>query len=526
MKESNGLKYFLFMVIMGISVLKDFAQEKIIENGYNKIYYPTGKLSSEGLMRNGIPDGYWKTYFPTGIIKSEGNRKNFLLDSIWTFYNEKGDTLQKINYLVGRKNGYTVTFNTNSSEDPINLGKLVAKELYVNDKKEGLSYYFYNNGKLKEIVEYKENKKNGVANEYNLEGNLITIQKYSNGVLTDRQKINRLDDSSLKQGLWQEYFDNGRLKNEKYYKRGDLNGQYKEYDEKGNLILILNYRDGVIYEEMDTTSIDIEIRNEYDKNGRLVFSGSYKRNVPIGIHRFFDSVGNVYNSFIYSEKGIKLSEGILTKEGKKEGPWIYYYEDGKVLAKGRFLNNQESGIWNYYYENGKEEQKGEYKNGKYNNVWTWFYFNGAVKREEEYVNGKEEGQSAEYDTSGNIIANGSYFDGEKEGEWFYKVNDFAEKGDYLGGLRNGKWIAYYPDEKIKYEGNYIQGNPDGLHKFYYNNGKIKEEQYFISGIKEKNWRKYNENGDLVLTITYKNNNEVRINGEKINFEQEDIKLIQ
>ena len=110
-------------------------------------------------MRNGKPDGYWKTYFPTGIIKSEGNRRNFLLDSIWVFYNEKGDTLQKINYLFGKRNGYTITFNTNAKDDPINHGKIVAKELYVNDKREGLSYYYYNNGILKEVVEYKGNKK-------------------------------------------------------------------------------------------------------------------------------------------------------------------------------------------------------------------------------------------------------------------------------------------------------------------------------------------------------------------------------
>ena len=101
-----------------------------------------------------------------------------------------------------------------------------------------------------------------------------------------------------------------------------------------------------------------------------------------------------------------------------------------------------------------------------------------------------------------------------------------KKAAYVGDLRDGKWQAFYQDGKLKYEGNYIQGNPDGLHKFYYNNGKIKEEQYYIIGIsREKNWKKYDENGELILTITYKDNKETRINGEKMNFEKKNIKLI-
>ena len=79
-----------------------YNQEVIQKNGLTKIYYPNGKVSSEGTMRNGQPDGYWKTYFPTGIMKSEGNRKNHLLDSTWIFYNEAGDTLQKVSYVMGK----------------------------------------------------------------------------------------------------------------------------------------------------------------------------------------------------------------------------------------------------------------------------------------------------------------------------------------------------------------------------------------------------------------------------------------
>ncbi len=46
------------------------------------------------------------------------------------------------------------------------------------------------------------------------------------------------------------------------------------------------------------------------------------------------------------------------------------------------------------------------------------------------------------------------------------------------------------------------------------------------GIREKNWKKYDKEGNLVMTITYKNNVEQRINGVKIKLPESDVKLIR
>jgi uncharacterized protein len=526
MRRNSIIRSIFFIFYLTFYLYSIKCQETQNQNGYNVFYYPTGKVSSEGFMRNGKPDGYWKTYYASGVIKSEGNRKSYLLDSIWCFYNEKGDTIEKISYLLGKKNGYSYTYNTNYKDDPINMGKILSKELYVNDKKEGLSFYYYNKGLLKEIIEYKANKKNGTATEYNMNGEIITIQKFSNGVLTERTKVNRSNDKKQKEGLWQEYYGNGNVKKEMYYKDGVLDGKYVEYDEKGQESVILHYKEGILFEERDSISFDVDVKSEFDNKGNLIFSGTYRNGIPVGIHRQFDSLGNVINTLIYNEKGLVSGKGIINRDGKKEGSWEYYYGNGAVMARGKYSNNLETGKWNYYLPGGKIEQTGSYKNGKYDGLWTWYFDDGAVKREEEFYNGKEEGEYLENDKEGNVIAKGKYYDGEREGEWLYKVNDYIEKGSYKGGLRDGKWEAFYSNEKLKYEGNYIQGNADGIHKFYYENGKLKEEQYYISGIREKNWKKYDQEGNLVITISYRDDVETRINGEKLNFEKSDIKKIK
>ncbi|MBN1790863.1 MAG: toxin-antitoxin system YwqK family antitoxin [Bacteroidales bacterium] len=520
MKSLCFLPVFIFLV----SILTVHGQE--IKNGYTKLYHPNGKMASEGLMRNGQPDGYWKTYFPTGVLKSEGNRKNHLLDSIWIFYNEAGDTIQKVSYIMGKRNGFTTGYQVLNTQDPLLRGKVISRELFVNDKREGLSLYYYPEGSIREEVQYVNNKRQGITREFDKEGKLITLQRFNNGTLVERERINRSDEQGLKQGVWKSYYPNGRIRSEVNYRDGLLNGPFKEYDENGNVSVLLQYTKGVLIEEQDTAALDIEIRNELDSDGNVVYSGSFRKNVPVGIHRIFDGSGKVVNAFLYNDSGIKLGEGIITSEGKKEGEWKYFNMDGTIRSSGNYSNNLEQGTWKYYFGNGKTEQTGVFKNGRADGLWKWYYVNGGIKREEEYFEGKEEGVSIEYDTLGNIITSGSYFDGQKEGEWIYQAGDYSEKGVYIGDLKDGKWQAFYRDGKLKYEGNFVQGNPDGEHVFYYPNGQIKEINYYVMGISEKNWKKFDENGLLLITITYKDNREYRINGQKVEFAENDIKLIQ
>ena len=101
--------------------------------------YKNGQIQSEGFLKNGKPEGYWKTYYPNGKLKSEGLRENFALSGTWIFYNFEGDVTEKIEYLNGKRNGYTYSY---SKKDNNEVSALTGKELYVNNKKQGVSEYF------------------------------------------------------------------------------------------------------------------------------------------------------------------------------------------------------------------------------------------------------------------------------------------------------------------------------------------------------------------------------------------------
>jgi antitoxin component YwqK of YwqJK toxin-antitoxin module len=498
------------------------AQEK--ENGFTQIFYPNGQVSSEGMMRDGKPDGYWKTYYTTGVIKSEGLRTNFLLDSTWTFYNQKGEVIQRINYNIGKRNGYSITYSYEQSSQ----GVEIARELYVNGIKEGRSYYYHPNGNLKEEVYYEEGKRQGPSRAFDSDGQLVALQEYHNDYLVERIRVNRTDNEGRKQGQWLEFYEDGTVKREVVYKDNQIDGIYKEFEPDGGLSLVMEYEEGRIVEEDEEEILaeQIEIRREFDDDGNVIFQGSYKDNVPVGIHRFFNAEGEVINAYIYNDLGVKVSEGVIDEQGNREGEWQDLYPNGKVRAKGLYRNNNKSGTWTHYYPNGQTEQVGNFLRGLPDGLWTWYYEDGSLLREESYFNGREDGRMIEYNELGEVITEGEYINGEKEGEWIYQVGDHVEKGKYQTGLRTGEWEYYYLDGTLHFEGEYVQGQPSGKHKYYYPNGELKEERYYEMGIRERNWKKYDQLGNLTMTITYRNNMEHRINGQRIDLPQGSVRIIK
>ncbi len=62
--------------------------------------------------------------------------------------------------------------------------------------------------------------------------------------------------------------------------------------------------------------------------------------------------------------------------GNEDGEWIYYYENGKKKAIGKYNNGNKTGKWTYYYSNGRIQQTGSYVNGKFQ-----VFGNGIMKLE-------------------------------------------------------------------------------------------------------------------------------------------------
>ena len=122
----------------------------------------------------------------------------------------------------------------------------------------------------------------------------------------------------------------------------------------------------------------------------------------------------------------------------------------------------------------------------------------------------------EYNDSGKVVTKGQYVDNEKEGPWVLEYFDYKEEGNYRYGKRHGEWKHHYLDTgKLRFVGGYIDGEPDGRQSYYHKNGLKKQDVRYINGIKEGDWNYYDEQGLLILTITFKSDEEVKYDGAKI-----------
>ncbi len=515
----NCLRNIIFcLLICLVFDIDSYSQTntRINSNGYNTFYYPNGKVASEGLMKNGEPDGYWKAYYVTGVLKSEGNRRNAMLDSTWVFYMETADTLEVINYQLGKKTGFSYNYETITEKNNVSRHYLKSKELYLDDKKEGPSYYYYPSGKVRQIINYKNGKKQGTGKEFDEKGTVITLYEYHNDYMTSREFINRVNEKGQKAGTWKTFYTDGKLKEEDNYKNGVLDGTTKMYSDKGNLINERAYREGKIIEEGIQMKVEaIELITYYDDGVTIKRKGIYLDEIPVGFHYFYNTAGKPEKSIRYNNNGIRTGEGPVDETEKRTGEWKLYFETGELRAQGQFANDRQNGEWKFYFQDGKTEQTGNFNNGVMEGEWKWYFPSGNILREEVYAKSKPNGMSVQYSDSAAIIAKGEYIEGEREGPWIENVGKVREEGSYIMGSKNGMWKTYYNDGQLYHSGNFVQGSPDGRHVFYYPDGTLKEEQYYVMGRRDKNWKKYYENGALFLTITYRNDEEIRINGIRI-----------
>jgi len=298
------------------------AQDTIRKEGYQKFYYPNGKLSSEGTMKAGKPEGYWKSYYPDQKIKSEGSRKNFELDSTWKFYNEAGKLILEVNYRGGKKNGLKISY----------LDKETMKENFRNDVKEGTTKYYYPDGRIKLSIPFVNGMEQGFGKEYGNDGTIITLTEYKRGFIVDRQRINRKDGNGWKQGTWFLFWDNGNIRQEGRYHDDKKDGYFKDYTENGDFQKITKYVDGVVQPEAAEIQ-KLDIQNEYYPTGKIRVSAMYRNGVLEGVKREYDTVGKIVKGFVY-QNGVVISEGIVKEDGNRDGRWKDFYEDGSLRAEG------------------------------------------------------------------------------------------------------------------------------------------------------------------------------------------------
>jgi antitoxin component YwqK of YwqJK toxin-antitoxin module len=225
----------------------------------------------------------------------------------------------------------------------------------------GIAESYFHNGQLKESQSFRKGEKDGDYEQYWLTGHLSTKGVY---------KANK------KEGLWHHFFDSGELSAIQTYKDGKLDGDYEHYWLTGHLrtkgVYKANEKEGTWYHYYDNG--DLSIKETY-KKGNL--HGNYEKYLG-GFEDYYNLTSSPIEVGVY-------------KDGKKDGIWVYYEDDGERIDSSKKVTYKEGvlhGDIEHYGLIGLT-MRGAYKNDRKDGVWYYYSspLDGWWKRE-TYLNGK------------------------------------------------------------------------------------------------------------------------------------------
>jgi antitoxin component YwqK of YwqJK toxin-antitoxin module len=102
------------------------------------------------------------------------------------------------------------------------------------------------------------------------------------------------------------------------------------------------------------------------------------------------------------------------RNGKKDGPWVRYHDNGRIEGKGTYKDGERDGPWVNYHDNGRLLSKGTYRDGKADGPWVLYYDTGQLWSKETYKDGDVYGPRVSYYPRSVLQSlTGTYKDGDK-----------------------------------------------------------------------------------------------------------------
>lgn len=205
----------------------------------------------------------------------------------------------------------------------------------------------------------------------------------------------------------------------------------------------------------------------------------------------------------------------LDKNQKKTGLWIGYHEKtNNKRYMGEFQDGQPKGVFNYYAIEGHLSAKVNFMNDSLSSTEMYFD-NGNVMAKGKFINQMKQGKWFTYTRDGNLLNIFNFDRGAMHGKQYlyYPLNPetqqvkLMEEYNCKNGLKNGVWKQYFKLGTVKSEGFYKMGKKEGIFTYYFLDGSIDSKGLFKNNLKHGPWLFYDGENKNMIKINY-NNGEV------------------
>lgn len=402
-------------------------------------------------------------YFDTlGKLLTSETYTNDLIDGNRINFYKSGKVKNIIPFTKGKQNGTAYEYSEDSIITTIIVYKMGILQSYEKmnqkdneGKKQGIWKEFYNDLTIKKEAKYNDDSLDGYVKEFDKKGNLTSTKKFNNG----KQILNAPEIANVE--VYKETYNDGTLKYEGVYSDGVAIGTHFTYKQKrqcdSSLFLVddstslekkyvnklvcrnipvpdscIEYFDGTVIAKgaVDSVRNRIGVWKEYHYTGEFKGKGVYKEGNRVGEWEFFYASGKLEQKGKYSKTGKPTGvwkwfyeSGNLWRQenyvnGKREGELTDYDEQGKIILKGMYFDNNQEGNW--IYETPDYKEIGNYVAGLPDSVWNSYYMPSGKKRfEGRFQNGEPVGLHTYYHSNGKKFVSGTYSNGAKNGDWFF-----------------------------------------------------------------------------------------------------------
>tara|TARA_B100000902_G_scaffold32402_1_gene38770 strand:- start:1723 stop:2526 length:804 start_codon:yes stop_codon:yes gene_type:complete len=209
----------------------------------------------------------------------------------------------------------------------------------------------------------------------------------------------------LKEGLWENFRLDGKLRQRQCYKDGLLEGSHEWFHTNGNIRETGQYQNGErigIWLSFDrfgnfTSAIDIKRVEPETQNKKTTI----KPNARTHLH---PSNGLANSLPEISERRIIFNEGLAfnkSDETLANGVFLKKYRNGAVEVVGVYKDGLKEGPWKEFRSSRRLKLNSNYDKGKLNGLWEWFHDNGNIRESGFYKFGCRIGEWQSFDRFGN-----------------------------------------------------------------------------------------------------------------------------
>lgn len=297
----------------------------------------------------------------------------------------------------------------------------------------GVYETFWDNGKVKEHYTFSGGKANGEFIKYNYEGQLEFRHNYKNDIA---------------EGVWEDYAPRGGVWRLRHYKNGFENGESLTYHQADN-------KSTGVVESRDTfvNGFNHGTHVEYMRDGNVRYTG-------------------------LNCKGVRL------------GKWTRYIDDGKQKGKIQIVENYNIRSYTKQFESYSSDRHGEYleydastgtlikkhnySNGALNGECINYWPNSQIALKTFYVGGKKDGMLQIWNEQGKLLYSCKFEKDLKTGEELDSYDDGTpkSKGAYVNDKKEGPWVYYHPNGKISSKGVFKNDIDEGIWEYYYATGVL------------------------------------------------------